>query len=84
MTTQITITDTKTDSASFEPVEGRYNVNATSLELEDISPCDVEKSIAEELSNKHGFAIKVQIFNSRGRAITGEIPSEGSFLATRN
>lgn len=83
MKTNIIITDTKTDIASFEPVEGRYDVNATSLEMEDVSPTDVEESIAAELSKKHGFAIKVEIFQSNGHAITSETPSAGTFLATR-
>lgn len=83
MKTNIIITDIKTDIASFEPVEGRYDVNATSAEMEEVSPTDVEESIAAELSKKHGFAIKVEIFRSNGHTITGETPCEGSFLATR-
>ena len=83
MKTNITITDSKTNIASFEPVEGRFDINATSAEMEDVSTFDVEESIAAQLTEKHGFGVKVEIFQSNGRAITSETPSAGTFLATR-
>ena len=83
MQIQITITDKITDLSSFAPVEGNYEVNATSLEMEDFNPNDVEDAISAELTAKHGFAVKVEIFQSNGYAITGETPSAGDFLATR-
>ena len=79
----ITITDSKTDIASFEPVEGRYDLNKISSEMEEITPGQIEESIAAELAAKHGFGIKVEIFRSNGHAITDETPSAGTFLATR-
>lgn len=83
MKTNITITDKNTSIASFEPVSGIYDLNKPSLEMADVSPTDVEESIAAELSEKHGFDIKVEIFRSNGHAITDETPSAGNFLATR-
>lgn len=83
MKTNITITDKNTDIASFNPVSGVYDLNKTSREMEDVTLGDIEEAIASELSAKHGFAVKVEIFRSNGRAITDETPSAGSFLATR-
>jgi len=83
MKIEITITDKATDLASFEPVAGVYSANMTSVEMEEITPGDIESAIASELAAKHGFTVSVEIFQSNGHAITGETPSAGQFLATR-
>lgn len=60
---------------SFEPVEGKWNT-----ELEDWF--DAQEEIAADLEAKHGFKVKVELFQDNGHAITSEC-SYGTLLATR-
>lgn len=75
------------DSADFEssaPINGRYDLNATSAEMADVTPSDVKDAIAAELLAAHGHSFAVQIFEANGHAIKEETPSAGSFIATRS
>jgi hypothetical protein len=73
----ITITDNAdiADIADFVPLDGSYDIN--------ITPDQIEKAIADELSAKHGFAFNVEIFRANGNAISSETPTAGVFLAVR-
>lgn len=83
MKMNITITDKNTDIDNFGLVSGTYDLNKSSREMEEITPCDIEEAIAAKLTEKCGCKVKVEIFRSSGYAITGETPSFGSFIATR-
>lgn len=84
MNIEITITDKKTDLASFEPVEGKYDLNLPSFDSGEIGLGEIADAIESELSAKHGFPVKVELFQSNGHAITDETPSAGNFLAKQS
>lgn len=76
----ITITDVKNANEldSFVPVEGRWILDEFS---EDRSLDGIMQSVRNYMDADYG--IKVELFHLDGRAITGDMPSEGAFLATR-
>lgn len=80
-TMNITITNVKNANEldSFIPVEGEWFLDGSS---EDRSREGVEQSVRNYMDAD--YAIEVQIFHADGRAIIGEIPASGKFLATRS
>ena len=76
----ITITNVKNanELESFIPVEGEWFLDGSS---EDRSREGVEQSVRNYMDADYG--IEVQVFHADGRAITGEMPASGKFLATR-
>lgn len=78
---QITVTYIKNADAiaDFAPVEGTWDANATSEEINEAVD-QVEAVIAKQFAP---FNVKVELFHSNGHAITGDMPTCGTFLATR-
>lgn len=66
---------------NFEPVEGHWSVYDLYSEHEDKSMIDIEESVQNYMDAD--FRIRVSVFHLDGRAITGDVPSEGLFLAIR-
>lgn len=77
------IAETEGDLTAFEPVRGTYGLDMTAIEMEGVSAADVEFAIARQLADRHGFDVAVEVFHRDGRAIMGETPSAGNFVATR-
>lgn len=80
MNMQITIHEVKNANEldAFVPVEGRWRIDGSS---DDRSPEGVEQSITNWMDAS--YPIRVSLFHANGHAITGDFPSEGSFLALR-
>lgn len=66
------------DIEAFVPVEGNWSIRGN----RDGSTDDVEKAIAYQLGTDYRILIKV--FHADGRTITGDLPSEGTFVACRH
>lgn len=79
-TMNITITNVKNANEldSFVPVEGQWFLDGDS---EDLSFEGVEQSVRNYMDAD--YLIDVQVFHADGHAITGDMPGEGTFLATR-
>lgn len=80
MSMQITIKNVKNASKldDFEPVTGEWYLDGSS---EDRSFSGVEQSVRNWMDSEH--ELTVGIFHMDGREITGDMPSEGTFLARR-
>jgi hypothetical protein len=77
---QITIHDVKNadELDQFIPVEGCWRLDGSS---EDRSAAGVEQSVRNWMDA--AYAVSVRLFHADGREITGDMPSEGQFLAIR-
>lgn len=80
MNMNITIHDVKNaeELDQFVPVEGRWRLDGSS---EDRSAEGVEQSVVNWMDADYKLSVK--LFHADGREITGDMPSEGQFLATR-
>jgi hypothetical protein len=81
MSLNLRITNVKNanDLDSFVPVEGRWVFDGLSddgLKMED-----VEESVRNYMDAD--YPITVQVFAANGHAITGDMPSSGTFISTR-
>ena len=65
----------------FSPIEGTWDSNIPSSDERDYTT--IQNEISESIKTATGYAVKVELFQTTGRAIQDECPSEGSFLATR-
>lgn len=76
----ITITNVKNANEldEFVPVEGCWILDGSS---DDRDAAGVEQSVRNYMDAD--YAIKVDLYHSDGRKITGDLPSEGTFLAVR-
>lgn len=61
----------------FEPVSGTWRIDGDRPE----SLSDVEVSVRNWMDAD--FKIEVRVYHADGRVITGDVPSEGTYLATR-
>jgi len=79
-TNKITVSNIKNanELANFEPVEGQWSVDGTSDER-DYN--EVVAAIEAHFSGQ--FPVKVELFQSDGRAINDDLPACGSFLSIR-
>lgn len=77
---QITIKNVKNANklTEFIPVSGEWFLDGDS---EDRSIEGIEQSVRNYMDAE--FPIRVSVFRADGREITGDTPSEGTFLATR-
>lgn len=79
-TNKVTVQNIKNanELPSFVPVEGQWEVNGTSEERD-------YNEIVEAIESSLGaaFKVKVDLYHDNGHAITGDLPSGGTFLATR-
>jgi short-subunit dehydrogenase involved in D-alanine esterification of teichoic acids len=66
------------DLDSFIPVEGTWRVNGS---RDDVTESDIVEAIANWMDSE--YPTNVLIFHADGRAITSELPSEGTFIALR-
>ena len=66
------------DLSKFDPVSGEWFLN---IDSKDRSIESVIKAVTNWMDA--GYQIDVRVFHADGREITSEIPSEGTFLATR-
>lgn len=76
----ITITNVKNanELSGFVPVEGAWILDESS---DDRDRDGIEQSVCNYMDAD--YAIKVTLYHSDGREITGDLPSEGVFLAIR-
>lgn len=72
----ITITNSVDELSTFAPVSGRWYLSSSDRTWEE-----AEAAVRERLDAK--FKIRVSLYHADGRAITSEIPSEGTFVAAR-
>lgn len=63
---------------TYNPVSGKWSLHVDS---EDRSVEGIEQSVRNYMDAD--FKISVQVFHADGRAITGDVPSEGTFVAVR-
>ena len=77
---QITIRNVKNanELTEFIPVSGEWFLDGDS---EDRSIEGIEQSVRNYMDAE--FPIRVSVFHADGRKITGDTPSEGTFIATR-
>lgn len=75
-TAQFTTKDDQ-DAAEFAPVDGFWNSVS-----EDYF--EVKEALERQLSLKYGIKMVVTLYHENGHAITGDLPSCGSFLAIRD
>jgi hypothetical protein len=66
------------DLPEFVPVEGQWALHCLS---EDRTRESVEESVRNWMDAE--FPVRVSVYHADGREITGDMPSEGTFLATR-
>ena len=66
------------DLSKFDPVSGEWFLH---IDSKDRSIESVIKAVTNWMDA--GYQIDVRVFHADGREITSEIPSEGTFLATR-
>lgn len=80
-TMNITITAKNADDLdNFTPVEGTWKIDGFTPEDENTVQ-DVEESVRNWADAP--YKIDVLVFGEGGRAITGDLPDHGTFLATR-
>lgn len=80
MNMNITITNVSNadELEQFTPVDGQWFLDGSS---EDRSRDGIEQSVRNYMDAD--FEIDVNLFQMDGREITGDMPSEGAFIATR-
>lgn len=80
MNMNITISNVQNadEIGKFTPVSGEWTLHCDS---DDRSRDGVEQSVCNWIDVD--FALDVEIFHADGRAITGDIPSNGTFVAVR-
>jgi hypothetical protein len=77
----ITITAKNADELdNFTPVSGTWRIENFSGG-DGTTEQDVQESIVNWMDASYG--LRVAVFHADGRAITSEIPSEGTYVATR-
>lgn len=80
MNMNITITNVKNANQldAFIPVEGEWVMDGSS---DDRSESGIEQAVKNYMDAD--YKINVLIYHADGRAITGDMPASGAFLATR-
>ena len=68
------------DLSEFVPVEGEFTTEVRD-EDDDCGTQVVEQAIRNWIDTD--YPISVRVFHADGRAITGDVPSRGTFIATR-
>lgn len=78
MNITISDVDNANEMESFAPVSGKWSIHMLS---DDRSAESVEEAV--RLYTGAAFPISVRVFHADGRAITGDCPTNGTFVATR-